>query len=92
MWGSLRTVAPPEWLWVGLDLDDGHGVDIVLEDAYRFPLSAESVDIVVSIDTFEHADMFWLTFLEMVRILRVGGFAYVSAPSDGGWHWGPLDG
>lgn len=35
--------------------------------------------------------MFWLTFREMARILKVGGYIYINAPSNGAYHKCPGD-
>jgi ubiquinone/menaquinone biosynthesis C-methylase UbiE len=62
-----------------------------LEDAYSFPLEDNSVDIVVSSSCFEHADMFWLTYLEIMRILKPKGIFYLNAPTKGPHHGYPVD-
>lgn len=77
--------------YVGVDFVAGEGVDVVLADPYSFPMPDDSADIVLSSSCFEHAQFFWLTFLEMVRICRPGGLLYVSAPSNGGFHRYPVD-
>src|SRR5215472_18095742 len=68
--GSLRQVAPGAGRYIGLDFDAGPGVDVVLKDPYRYPLDTGSVDIAVSSSCFEHADFFWLSFLEILRIVK----------------------
>jgi SAM-dependent methyltransferase len=88
--GSLREVAPPS-KYVGLDFQAANGVDIVLEDAYHFPLEDEFADIVITSSCFEHSEMFWLTFLEGVRILKPNGLFYINAPSRGQYHAYPVD-
>jgi hypothetical protein len=35
--------------------------------------------------------MFWVTFLEMCRVLNVGGLIYINAPSNGFYHAHPVD-
>ena len=35
--------------------------------------------------------MFWVTFLETMRILKPGGLFYLNAPSNGGFHRCPVD-
>jgi SAM-dependent methyltransferase len=89
--GSLRDVCPEHVDYLGLDFVPGNGVDIILEDAYKFPLPTESMDIVVSSSCFEHAQMFWLTFLEVMRILKPSGLFYLNAPSAGSFHRYPVD-
>jgi SAM-dependent methyltransferase len=89
--GSLKTSAPEHCEYVGLDFEPGKGVDIVLKDAYSFPLEDNSVDIVVSSSCFEHADMFWLTYLEIMRILKPKGIFYLNVPTLGHYHGFPVD-
>jgi len=88
--GSIKEVAPPS-KYVGLDFQEAHGVDIVLQDAYSFPLPDNYADMVVTSSCFEHSEMFWLTFLEGVRILKPRGLFYINAPSTGDYHAYPVD-
>lgn len=88
--GSLRTF----WKnhkYTGVDFVDGPGVDLVLTDAYKFPIESESVDLVLSSSVFEHSEMFWLTFLEIMRILKPHGLFYLNVPSNGHFHRWPVD-
>ena len=89
--GSLRSVAPIEFEYVGVDFQAATGVDIVLDDPYSLPFESESVDIVLSSSCFEHSEMFWLVFLEVMRILKPAGVFYLNAPSAGSFHRYPVD-
>jgi O-antigen biosynthesis protein len=89
--GSLRGCAPFAAQYTGVDLEGGPGVDLVLADPYAYPSDAESFDAVVSSSCFEHDPMFWLTFAEMCRVVRSGGFIYLNAPSNGWFHRHPTD-
>lgn len=89
--GSLRSVCPERMTYVGVDFVAGKGVDIVLDDPYRLPFADASVDIVVSSSCFEHSEMFWLLFLEIMRILKEPGLFYLNAPSNGEFHRYPVD-
>lgn len=89
--GSIRDVCPKHYTYVGLDYAPANGVDIVLEDEYKFPLDNGYADMVVTSSCFEHAEMFWLTFLEGVRILKPNGLFYINAPSKGPYHAYPQD-
>ena len=89
--GSLKKVCPKEFKYVGLDFEDAKGVDIVIQDPYNFPFDDQSIDIVVSSSCFEHSEMFWLVFLEILRILKPNGIFYLNAPSDGHFHRYPVD-
>jgi SAM-dependent methyltransferase len=78
---SLRAHCPIGSNVIGLDFEPGFGVDIVLNDPYEFPLPSGSFDIAISSSCFEHSDFFWLTFEEMVRVVRNGGLIFLCAPS-----------
>jgi len=89
--GSLRDGCPARFEYVGLDFAPGKGVDIVLEDPYVLPLASESADVVVCSSCFEHSEMFWLVFLEALRILKPDGLLYLNVPSNGLYHRYPVD-
>src|SRR5262245_50561319 len=79
--GSLRTVCPGHAKYVGVDFAAGQGVDIVIQDPYKLPFDAASVDVVVSSSCFEHSEFFWVLFLELLRVLKPAGLLYLNAPS-----------
>src|ERR1051326_6951149 len=89
--GSLRACAPQDSTYIGMDLIPGDGVDVVLKDPYSFPFDHEHFDAVVSTSCFEHDQMFWLTFLEAVRVTKTDGYVYLNAPSNGPYHCYPTD-
>lgn len=88
---SLRALFPSVTRYVGFDFVPGIGVDCVLDDPYVFSAEECSFDCVISSSCFEHAEFFWLSFLEMVRICRVGGLIYLQVPSNGKYHRYPVD-
>jgi SAM-dependent methyltransferase len=90
--GSYRPLFDlPQVQYRGIDLEAGPGVDIVLESPYRFPLASGSVDLIVSGQAFEHIEFFWVTWLEMDRVLKPGGMIFLIAPSRGSEHRYPQD-
>jgi SAM-dependent methyltransferase len=89
--GSLRSVVPPGNTYIGLDFVEGNGVDVVIQDPYSLPLEDESIDICVSSSCFEHAEFFWLSFNEALRILKPHGLLYLNVPSNGAFHRFPAD-
>jgi SAM-dependent methyltransferase len=89
--GSLRRVAPPRARYVGVDFVQGRGVDVVLDDPYVLPFDDASVDVVVSSSCFEHSEMFWILYLEIMRVLKDDGLFYLNAPSNGPYHRYPVD-
>lgn len=89
--GSLRDFQPAKSNWMGVDLEPGKGVDVVIERTARLPFEDKSFDLVIATSIFEHDPMFWLTFNEMLRVTKEGGFIFVNAPSNGIVHRHPLD-
>lgn len=89
--GGLRSIAPKGCRYWGVDVTDGEGVDIVLDDPYRLPWQASVFDAVVTTSVFEHTSMFWLTLVECMRVLKPTGVMYVNAPSNGAYHRYPVD-
>src|SRR5690606_16595120 len=81
----------PGMNYVGLDFAAGPGVDLVLNDPYHLPFADGSVDAVVSSSCFEHIEMFWLMFNEVLRVLKPKGLFYLNAPSNGEFHRYPVD-
>jgi len=91
MRGSLREIAPANVEYVGIDFEAGQNVDVVLDDPYRLPFENQSVDICLASSVFEHSEMFWLLFLEIMRILKPDGLFYLNVPSNGYFHRYPVD-
>lgn len=80
-----------DWNYTGIDLQEGPGVSVVLEDPYIFPFSDNEFDVVFSGQTFEHSQFFWKTFTEMCRLAKQDGLIIVIAPSSGEVHRYPVD-
>lgn len=89
--GSIRGTAPKEFEYIGLDFEPGKGVDLLLQDPYVLPFEDASVDVVLSSSCFEHSEMFWLVYLEIMRVLKPTGLFYMNAPSNGFFHRFPVD-
>ncbi len=89
--GSLRSVAPAGADYVGVDMAQGPGVDIVLADPHVLPFPDGSFSAIVSTSCYEHDGMFWLSFLEALRVVEDGGYVYISSPSNGWYHRHPRD-
>jgi SAM-dependent methyltransferase len=89
--GSLKELCREPLQYVGVDFARGKGVDIVLEDPYQLPFDDHSVDAVLSSSCFEHSEMFWVLFLEILRILKADGLFYLNVPSNGDFHRYPVD-
>lgn len=91
--GSYRDLfARGPWSYVGLDMSPGKNVDIVVRDPYHWKeIPSGSIDVVVSGQAFEHVEYFWMTMLEIHRILKEGGLCCLIAPSAGFEHRYPVD-
>lgn len=91
--GTYRSIFNmPTWRYVGIDMSAGNNVDLVLADPYRWrEIKSESVDVLVSGQAFEHIEYFWLTMLEIARVLKPGGLCCIIAPAGGHEHRYPVD-
>lgn len=86
-WDSNGCLKPifKEAQYTGLDAQAGPNVDVV-SNSNSMPFDNDQFDIIISTSCFEHDEMFWLTFLEMSRVLKAGGYIYICAPSSGPYH------
>ena len=89
--GSYRDLFEGCAEYIGVDMQPGPGVDIVLDDPYALPLADESVDLVVSGQMLEHCAQFWRVFPEIARVLKPSGRLFMIAPSAGPIHRYPVD-
>ncbi len=90
--GAYRHIfADDRFRYLGCDRAPGPGVDIVLDDPYRLPRPDASADIVLSGQMLEHCEFFWLSFGEMMRVLKPDGHLFLIAPSGGPIHNYPVD-
>ena len=88
---SLRQAFAGVDSYIGVDFISGKGVDLVADDPYCLPFEDGIADVVVSSSCFEHAEFFWLSFVEMCRIAKPDSLIYISAPSNGRIHRYPVD-
>ena len=89
--GSLRAFVPSTCSYIGADRNPGPGVDVVVSDNTHMPFDTASFDIVLSSSSMEHDQFFWLSFLEVLRVLKDGGMLYLNVPSNGFYHRFPTD-
>jgi SAM-dependent methyltransferase len=91
--GSYRAFfSEPGWKYTGIDMAEGNNVDIVLKTPYTWTeIRSSSTDVVISGQAFEHIQYFWITMLEIARVLKPGGMCCIVAPSSGPEHRYPLD-
>lgn len=82
----------PNWTYHGADMSAGKNVNIVLSNPYDWSnIEASSYDVVISGQAFEHIEYFWVTTLQINRVLKTGGLACVIAPAGGREHCYPTD-
>ena len=80
------------WTYRGMDTVSGKNVDIVLKNPYKWrEIKSNSADVLVSGQAFEHIEFFWITMLEIRRVLKAGGLCCIIAPSGGFEHRYPVD-
>jgi SAM-dependent methyltransferase len=77
--------------YICLDIAPHPSVDIVIKPGDKYPFEDMSIDLIVSTSCFEHDPCFWITFKEMSRVIKLGGFIYVNAPTNGVYHCYPGD-
>lgn len=77
--------------YVGADISPGPNVDFVIDDPYDWEIEDNSFDVIISGQTFEHIEFFWLTIEEMARVLKPAGLLCIVAPSAGKEHKYPVD-
>lgn len=80
-----------EYSYTGVDHISGPNVDVVIEEGKDMPFDMNTFDIIISTSAFEHDQMFWLTFLDMMRMLKPCGMLYLQVPSEGSEHRTPTD-
>lgn len=82
----------PRWTMQGLDIEPGLNVDVVVADPYDWKeIPSGSVDVVTCSEVFEHAEYFWITILEIARVLKGNGLAFITSPGGGPRHRFPVD-
>lgn len=81
-----------KWNYVGVDIEAGKNVDLVIQDIYNWKeIETDLADVVISGQAFEHIEYIWLTIAEIKRIMKPGGIGCLIAPSSGPEHKYPLD-
>jgi SAM-dependent methyltransferase len=87
--GSVRALF--SGTYIGLDMREGPGVDIV-GTAAALPFPDASFDCIVSTEMLEHDPSPWNSMAEMGRVLRPGGRLIITTRGNGfGEHLEPSD-
>jgi SAM-dependent methyltransferase len=89
---NREALTNPAWRYVGLDIEPGPNVDVVVADPYDWrEVETGSIDVVACSQVLEHTEFFWITILEIARVLRPNGLAFIVAPGAGPLHRYPVD-
>lgn len=91
--GSYKKFFPADtFQYTGLDMVRGENVDFIPKNPYAWTeLPKENFDIVITGQTFEHIEFFWITMKEMARVLKVGGYICIVVPNMAEEHRYPVD-
>ena len=76
--------------FTGTDMQKGPGVDVVA-NAEKLPFADKSFDLVLCLETLEHAEKPWLVCPEIERVLKSNGVAIVSSLQNQVIHLHPSD-
>ena len=79
----------PNWEFIGLDIKEGRGVDVVTKDPYKYPFLDNYFDVVISGNTLEHIEDLHAIIMEIVRITK--SLVWVSVPNTIKEHKYPID-
>ena len=91
--GTYRSILNSKnWEYIGIDMEEGSGVDMVLKKPYQWSeIQSDSIDVLISGQAFEHIEYFWIIILEVFRVLKPGGICCIIAPAGGYEHKYPVD-
>lgn len=90
--GSFLDLRPffPDKKYIGADMQDGEGVDIVL-NLHNIDLPSNHVETVLCLNTFEHVEFPRKAIEEIYRILKPNGIAVISSHMNFPIHGAPND-
>ncbi|MGB8422163.1 class I SAM-dependent methyltransferase [Paraburkholderia sp.] len=88
---TYRFLVHPEVEYVGMDIAEGPNVDVVGDAHHLSRHVTGQFDTIFSISVFEHLLMPWMVALEMNKVLKVGGTAYIQSHPSFPLHDEPWD-
>ena len=74
--GSVRDLFTD---YIGVDIRAGKNVNIQM-DGHKLEFPDEAFDNVLSLESLEHDEAFWVTVSEMKRVLKKGGVMVLTVP------------
>lgn len=89
--GTFKDLMPPTWEYVGIDIEKGPNVDVVMPSEYVVPLERSSFDVLISGSCLEHVRNPFRLMKEAVEVLKPEGRAIVMVPFLIVIHRYPLD-
>ena len=82
--GTVRQYFDNAKEYIGIDMDEGDNVDVVLDAHDLTPyFKTASFDTVICLETLEHDLLFWLTLEQIDKVLKPGGNLFISTPTFG---------
>ena len=89
---TYRDLISDKYSYVGLDIEAGNNVDIVVPPySWKISDQYDQYDLVISGQAFEHIEFPWLTILEIAKALKPGGYAVIIVPTVPIIHRFPVD-
>ncbi|RKT21714.1 methyltransferase family protein [Paraburkholderia sp. RAU2J] len=88
---SHRHLVHPDVDYVGIDISTGPGVDVVGDAHHLSRHVTGQFDTIFSISVFEHLLMPWMVAIEMNKMLKLGGIAYIQSHPSWPLHYEPWD-
>ncbi len=89
-YGTYKLHFSSAWEYVGLDIEPGPNVDLVVNNPYEWGIHDE-YDVVISGQCLEHVEFPWLTMECISDALKPGGLHFNIVPSIGPVHRFPID-
>ena len=80
---TYRELCSAAWRYTGSDLEAGENVDRVQAGPYHIQDKAEQYDLVLCGQVLEHSEQPWVLVPEMTRMVKPGGWMFLTAP----WYW-----
>lgn len=86
---NLRSLFPDS-VYIGTDMQKGAGVDIVA-DATKLPFDNNNFDLILCLETLEHAERPWEIVREIGRVSKKNGVIVLSSQQNFPLHMHPSD-
>lgn len=77
------------WLYTGLDIIEGSGVDVVSKNLYSYPFADNTFDVVISGSTMEHVEDIYSWIKEISRVAK--DLVFIVVPNRCNQHRHPVD-